>query len=310
MIKTQFNTKQKPLFFSDIIGSVENDQKDCVGLPGGMIFEMYCVFEGIRRFNESTGKIGNYNIEDAFMAPLCRLLGEWFVQSEWTFEITYNPEVEEKLKAIMPEVDVKNFATFSALSNPDLDPLKKQSFINTLGDEICFAVLLFLKQKNMVKMFSKNLYRQDDEVVEDKKANTKSKVENQEKKEEEKLHHTLSQGSAKKPFVRETFEAEAEDGSYLINETAMNTICRGLASVFLTEDHEKYSRYMKLTKARSTQLTLDALPPLCIISPEPEEDDVRKSSEPDVVEDSYELMRTARFPKAIEDPMNKQDELL
>lgn len=65
--------KHKPLYFSDLLGSVEREQGECVGLPGGIFFEMYCVLEGIRRFNETTSKVGNYHVEESFMTPLCRL---------------------------------------------------------------------------------------------------------------------------------------------------------------------------------------------------------------------------------------------
>jgi hypothetical protein len=114
LIREPTNTKNKLLFFSDVISSVETDQKEIIGLPGGMMFEMYCVFEAVRKYNEETGKIGNYKIDESFLPGLLRLIGEWFTQSEWSFEITYNQEVEEKLTALVPEVKLGNAGSYAA----------------------------------------------------------------------------------------------------------------------------------------------------------------------------------------------------
>lgn len=94
---------------------------------------------------------------------------------------------------------------------------------------------------------------------------------------------------------------------YQINEKAMNIISRGLANFYISEDHEKYSKYTKLVKSRATTLDLEAFPALCIICPEFEDLDEKKKADDAESVDSYKEMRNQRFPKTEEE--SKIDEV-
>lgn len=287
MIRENINTKTKPLLFGDIISSQETDQREIVGLPGGLLMEMYSVFEAIRLFNESTGRIGTYNLEEAFVTPFIRLFGEWFLQSEWSFEVTYDPEIEEKLKEIMPEVNLKDLSTLIALNNPE-NKEKKEEYVNTLADGLTSALLYFLKKLDCLKYFSKDLIRNDEPLVDGKPSNT----------EQDGMGKDSTQVSD--PTNKLGF-------SYKINENALKVATRGLANFLVTEDHEKYSKYLKLAKSRAKTLDLQNFPALCIICPEFEDPDEVKQADQDEPVDAYKQMLMERFPKPEEE--KKDDEV-
>merc|ERR1719498_1077771 len=293
MIRENINTKTKPLLFADIISSQETDQKEIVGLPGGILMEMYSVFEAVRLFNDSTGRIGNYNLEEAFVGPFIKLVGEWFAQSEWSFEVTYDPEVEEKLKAIMPEVNLKDGSTFSTLNNAD-NKEKKEEFVNTLADSLVTALLYNLKKLGCIKYFSKELYKFDETLADSKQVDSNA---NLEKKADDQQADQGDDGA----------DATNELGlSYNINENALKVITRGLANFFVSEDQERYSKYCKLAKSRATGLDLQKFPALCIVCPEFEDPEEKKSVEQEPV-DEYKKMIMERFPKPEEE--KKDDEV-
>lgn len=294
LVRENINTKQKPLLFADIISSVETDQKEIVGLPGGMLLEMYSVFEAVRLYNESSGKIGNFNIEEHFISALFKLLGEWFVQSEHNFEITYNPEVEEKLKEIMAEVNLKDPATYAALNTPE-NKEKKEEYVTVLADGLTTALLYFLKKLNCFKYFSKDLMKYDEALVQSKESgNVDAEVKQQ---DELKAGDEQKFENADAMQISSPAEPVNDIGvCYKINENALNVITKGIAHYFLTEDHEKYSKFTKLTKSRATELDLEAFPALCIICPEFENDEDKKVDDA-VSVDSYKEMIALRFPK-------------
>ena len=287
MIRENINTKTKPLLFGDIISSQETDQREIVGLPGGLLMEMYSVFEAIRLFNESTGRIGTYNLEEAFVTPFIRLFGEWFLQSEWSFEVTYDPEIEEKLKEIMPEVNLKDLSTLIALNNPE-NKEKKEEYVNTLADGLTSALLYFLKKLDCLKYFSKDLIRNDEPLVDGKPSNTE-------------------QDGMGKDSIQVSDPTNKLGFSYKINENALKVATRGLANFLVTEDHEKYSKYLKLAKSRAKTLDLQNFPALCIICPEFEDPDEVKQADQDEPVDAYKQMLMERFPKPEEE--KKDDEV-
>lgn len=243
--------------------------------------EMYSVFEAIRLFNESTGRIGTYNLEEAFVTPFIRLFGEWFLQSEWSFEVTYDPEIEEKLKEIMPEVNLKDLSTLIALNNPE-NKEKKEEYVNTLAYGLTSALLYFLKKLDCLKYFSKDLIRNDEPLVDGKPSNTE-------------------QDGMGKDSIQVSDPTNKLGFSYKINENALKVATRGLANFLVTEDHEKYSKYLKLAKSRAKTLDLQNFPALCIICPEFEDPDEVKQADQDEPVDAYKQMLMERFPKPEEE---------
>ena len=106
-----------------------------------MIFELYCCLEGFRRYNEENNKVGNYNIEEAFLYPLLKTVGDWWYGTEWSFEVSYNPEIDEKLKKLLPEFNLMNHASYSHLNNAEgPGPAVKEEIVNLVSENLSFVL--------------------------------------------------------------------------------------------------------------------------------------------------------------------------